>query len=189
MTEELNNPDTEGDKNWKEMREKLNLYEAKIAEYEGKERQEVFKQAGLDTTKGVGKAVEMMYEGDLTVEGIQQYASEEFKVEFGSKNIQITPAGIEVEDRQSCIVGGHHHLIINNAYDVDKNIMEPIPHGANILHFGSGQTEAVLSLNPGKYTLQLAAGDHEHRPIKPFGASKEYKPVSSKKITIEILPN
>ena len=68
------------------MREKLNLYEAKIAEYEGKERQEVFKQAGLDTTKGVGKAVEMMYEGDLSVEGIQQYASEEFQVEFGNQD-------------------------------------------------------------------------------------------------------
>ena len=86
MAEELNNPDTEGDKNWKEMREKLNLYEAKIAEYEGKERQEVFKQAGLDTTKGVGKAVEMMYEGDLTVEGIQEYASQEFQVEFGNQD-------------------------------------------------------------------------------------------------------
>ena len=87
MTEELNNSDTQqGDKNWKEMREKLNLYEAKIAEYEGKERQEVFKTAGLDTTKGVGKAVEMMYEGELTVEGIQQYASEEFQVEFGNQD-------------------------------------------------------------------------------------------------------
>jgi hypothetical protein len=85
MTEELNNSDT-GEKNWKEMREKLNLYEAKIAEYEGKERQEVFKQAGLDTTKGVGKAVEMMYEGDLTVEGIQEYASQEFQVEFGNQD-------------------------------------------------------------------------------------------------------
>ena len=89
MTEELNNSDTEateGDKNWKEMREKLNLYEEKIAEFEGKERQEVFKQAGLDTTKGVGKAVEMMYEGDLTVEGIQEYASQEFQVEFGNQD-------------------------------------------------------------------------------------------------------
>ena len=86
MTEELNNSDTQGDKNWKEMREKLNLYEAKIAEYEGKERQGVFKQAGLDTTKGVGKAVEMMYEGDLTVEGIQDYASQEFGVEFGNQD-------------------------------------------------------------------------------------------------------
>ena len=86
MTEEQNNSDTEGDKNWKEMREKLNLYEAKIAEFEGKERQEVFKQAGLDTTKGVGKAVEMMYEGDLTIEGIQDYASQEFQVEFGNQD-------------------------------------------------------------------------------------------------------
>lgn len=87
MTEELNNSDTQqGDKNWKEMREKLNLYEAKIAEYEGKERQEVFKTAGLDTTKGVGKAVEMMYEGEMTVEGIQKYASEEFGVEFGNQD-------------------------------------------------------------------------------------------------------
>lgn len=85
MTEELNNSDT-GEKNWKEMREKLNLYETKIAEYEGKERQEVFNKAGLDTTKGVGKAVEMMYEGELSVEGIQQYASEEFQVEFGNQD-------------------------------------------------------------------------------------------------------
>ncbi len=85
MTEELNSSDT-GDKNWKEMREKLSLYESKIAEYEGKERQEVFNKAGLDTTKGVGKAVEMMYEGELSVEGIQQYASEEFQVEFGNQD-------------------------------------------------------------------------------------------------------
>tara|TARA_B100000902_G_scaffold210846_1_gene200515 strand:+ start:2059 stop:2496 length:438 start_codon:yes stop_codon:yes gene_type:complete len=85
MTEELNNSDT-GDKNWKEMREKLSLYESKIAEYEGKERQQVFNEAGLDTTKGVGKAVEMMYEGDLTVEGIQEYASQEFQVEFGNQD-------------------------------------------------------------------------------------------------------
>tara|TARA_R100001463_G_scaffold1131_5_gene4840 strand:+ start:6089 stop:6529 length:441 start_codon:yes stop_codon:yes gene_type:complete len=85
MTEELNSSDT-GDKNWKEMREKLSLYESKIAEYEGKERQQVFNEAGLDTTKGVGKAVEMMYEGELSVEGIQQYASEEFQVEFGNQD-------------------------------------------------------------------------------------------------------
>lgn len=84
MTEEFNS-DT-GEKNWKEMREKLSFYEGKIAEYESKERQEVFKQAGLDTTKGVGKAVEMMYEGDLTVEGIQEYASQEFSVEFGNQD-------------------------------------------------------------------------------------------------------
>ena len=88
MTEELNNSEeaTSSDKNWKEMREKVELYEGKIAEFEAKERNQVFQSAGLDTTKGVGKAVEMMYEGDMTVEGIQAYASQEFGVEFGQQD-------------------------------------------------------------------------------------------------------
>ena len=89
MTEELNNSEEQAkdsDKNWKEMREKLESYEGKIAEFEAKERNQVFQSAGLDTTKGVGKAVEMMYEGDMTVEGIQAYASEEFGVEFGQQD-------------------------------------------------------------------------------------------------------
>ena len=89
MTEELNNSEeqaTNSDKNWKEMREKLEVYEGKIAEFEAKERKQVFQSAGLDTTKGVGKAVEMMYEGDMTVEGIQAYASQEFGVEFGQQD-------------------------------------------------------------------------------------------------------
>ena len=89
MTEELNNSEEQAknsDKNWKEMREKLEVYEGKIAEFEAKERNQVFQSAGLDTTKGVGKAVEMMYEGDMTVEGIQAYASQEFGVEFGQQD-------------------------------------------------------------------------------------------------------
>ena len=88
MTEELNNSEqaTSSDKNWKEMREQNEFLKGKVAEFEAKERQNVFQQAGLDTEKGVGKAVEMMYEGDLSVEGIKQYASEEFGVEFGQQD-------------------------------------------------------------------------------------------------------
>ena len=125
MAEELNNPDTEGDKNWKEMREKLNLYEAKIAEYEGKERQEVFKQAGLDTTKGVGKAVEMMYEGDLTVEGIQQYASEEFKVEFGNQD-RLQDNVEKSQDRlnniqQNSVVDLYNTDVVSQVREIEKS--------------------------------------------------------------------
>ena len=89
MTEELNNSEEQAkdsDKNWKEMREKLESYEGKIAEFEAKERKQVFQSAGLDTSTGVGKAVEMMYEGDMTVDGIQAYASQEFGVEFGQQD-------------------------------------------------------------------------------------------------------
>ena len=126
MTEELNNSDT-GDKNWKEMREKLDLYEAKIAEYEGKERQEVFNKAGLDTTKGVGKAVEMMYEGDMTVEGIQQYASEEFGVEFGNQDrLQDTVQATEQsQDRlnniqQNSVVDLYNTDVVSQIRDIEK---------------------------------------------------------------------
>ena len=110
----------------------------------------------------------------------------EFKVEFGSKNIQISPAGILVEGLEECMLSGHHHLIINNEYDVVANSKDPIPYGKNILHFGGGQTEAVLSLSPGKYVLQLALGDYEHTPIKPKNVSANNLPIVSKKITIEI---
>ena len=127
MTEELNNSDT-GEKNWKEMREKLNLYEAKIAEFEGKERQEVFNKAGLDTTKGVGKAVEMMYEGDMTVEGIQQYASEEFGVEFGNQDrLQDTVQATEQsQDRlnniqQNSVVDLYNEDIVSQVREVEKS--------------------------------------------------------------------
>ena len=126
MTEELNNSDT-GETNWKEMREKLNLYEAKIAEFEGKERQEVFNKAGLDTTKGVGKAVEMMYEGDLTVEGIQQYASEEFSVEFGNQDrLQDTVQATEQsQDRlnniqQNSVVDLYNTDVVSQIRDIEK---------------------------------------------------------------------
>ena len=125
MTEELNNSDTQSDKNWKEMREKLNLYEAKIAEYEGKERQEVFKQAGLDTTQGVGKAVEMMYEGDLTVEGIQQYASEEFKVEFGNQdrlqeNVEQSQERLDNIQKNS-VVDLYNTDVVSQVRDIEKS--------------------------------------------------------------------
>jgi hypothetical protein len=112
--------------------------------------------------------------------------SKEFKVEFGSKNIQISPAGILVEDIEECMVSGHHHLIINNEYDVVANSKDPIPYGKNILHFGGGQTEAVLTLSPGKYILQLVIGDYEHTPIKPKNASANNLPIVSKKIVVEI---
>ena len=101
MAEEQINSDT-SDKNWKEMREKLETYEGIIAEFEAKERQSVFKQAGLDPSKGVGKAVDMMFEGDLTVENLKQYATEEFGVEFGQQDrIQDNVKQSQVEQSQN----------------------------------------------------------------------------------------
>ena len=83
------------------------------------------------------------------IDGFQS-SNKEFKVEFGTKNIIISPAGIEVENIKDCHISGHHHLIINNSYNVQENIGIPIPFDRNILHFGGGQTETLLTLPPGK---------------------------------------
>ena len=127
MTEELNNSDT-GDKNWKEMREKLELYESKIAEYEAKERNTVFSEAGLDTSKGVGKAIEMMFEGELTVENIQQYATEEFGVEFGQQDrLQETVQAAEQSQerlnniQKNSVVDIYNQDVVSQIRDIEKS--------------------------------------------------------------------
>ena len=87
MTEEIESQEANsGDKNWKEVREQNEFLKGKVAEYEAKERTQFFQLAGLDTTKGVGKAVDMMFEGELTVDNIKTYATEEFGVEFGQQD-------------------------------------------------------------------------------------------------------
>ena len=127
MTEEQNNSDT-GDKNWKEMRDKLEVYEGKIAEYEAKERSTVFNQAGLDTSKGVGKAVEMMFEGELTVDNIKQYATEEFGVDFGQEG-GLQDAVQEAEKSQerlnniqkNSVVDIYNQDVVSQIRDIEKS--------------------------------------------------------------------
>ena len=53
---------------------------------------------------------------------------------------------------------------------------EEIPSNRNHLHFGGGQTEARIELPPGRHTIQLLMGDHEHVPHDP--------PLYSERITV-----
>ena len=136
----------------------------------------------LEQDPGGCDAVELFFNSPK--DGFQT-SKPSFKVEFGSKNIFISPAGMMVERIDQCNVSGHHHLIINKAYNVSENIEVPIPFDTNVLHFGGGQTEAELSLPPGKYVLQLALGDYQHMPV-PINGKKDI--ALSKEINIEILP-
>ena len=55
---------------------------------------------------------------------------------------------------------------------------DPIPNDFNHLHFGAGQTEAIVNLPPRTHTLQLMLGDDNHVPHNP--------PVMSKPIRIYV---
>lgn len=93
-----------------------------------------------------------------------------FLVQFGLSGMGIAPAGFEKSNT------GHHHLLIN-VDDID--FKKPIPSSSNHIHFGGGQSEAVINLDPGKYSLQLLLGNFTHTPHNP--------PVISEKIKIEVL--
>ena len=92
------------------------------------------------------------------------------KIVFGLSGMGVAPAGIDFPNT------GHHHLLVDleNLPDLSK----PIPADKNHIHFGKGQTEAILELPKGKRTLQLLMGNYLHIPHK--------EPVISDKITIFI---
>ena len=92
------------------------------------------------------------------------------KIVFGLSGMGVAPAGIDFPNT------GHHHLLVDleNLPDLNK----PIPANKNHIHFGKGQTEAILELPKGKRTLQLLMGNYLHIPHK--------EPVISNKITIFI---
>jgi hypothetical protein len=96
-------------------------------------------------------------------------AGKPFRVWFGLRYMGVAPSGVKFPNT------GHHHLLI----DADLPPMDQrIPSDRNHLHFGAGETEAMIELPPGKHTLQLLLGDENHVPHNP--------PVYSKKITIYV---
>ncbi|RAI70238.1 ATPase [Pseudomonas fluorescens] len=91
-------------------------------------------------------------------------------VKFAVENIALAPAGNTTKNT------GHHHLLI----DVDELPAAgvPIPKDANHRHFGGAETQAEVTLTPGKHTLQLELGDSNHMPFDP--------PIVSEKITVDV---
>ena len=90
-------------------------------------------------------------------------------VVFGLKGMGVCPAGLQKANT------GHHHLLIDTGL---PSFGDPIGKDENHRHFGGGQTEAVIDLEPGNHTLQLLLGDHNHIPHFP--------PVMSEKINIRV---
>ena len=93
-----------------------------------------------------------------------------FLIQFGLSGMGIAPAGT---DRANT---GHHHLLIN-VNDID--LSKPIPSSSNHIHFGGGQTESLVNLMPGDYSLQLVLGDMTHTPHNP--------PIISQRINITVI--
>jgi hypothetical protein len=98
--------------------------------------------------------------------------SSPFKVIFGlTPNMGVAPSGVEKANV------GHHHLLIDTTLNPDE-LTQPITVDEKHVHFGKGQTETMVTLPPGKHTLQLELGDWTHIPFN--------KPVQSEVISITV---
>ena len=80
------------------------------------------------------------------------------KVQFGLKGMQIGPLGDLTPGK------GHHHLIIDGKPIVKGEV---VPADAKHIHFGKGQTETEVKLEPGEHTLTMQFADGAHRSYGP----------------------
>lgn len=94
------------------------------------------------------------------------------KVKFGLEGMTVRPAGEDPLDKTS----GHHHLIIDGEPGA---LGTAVPADERHIHYGLGQTEAEVTLAPGKHTLTMQFAD---------GAHLSYGPELSATITVEVLP-
>jgi hypothetical protein len=91
-------------------------------------------------------------------------------VKFGAEGIKVVP----ITDTTSGT--GHHHLLIDQA-DMPP-LDRPLPTDDAHKHYGKGQTQDTIHLEPGTHTLQLDFADARHMQFDP--------PIVSKKITIHV---
>ena len=73
--------------------------------------------------------------------------------------------------------GGHHHLLVNRELPLD--FKQALPFNEQYIHFGKGQMESVLTLEPGTYSLRLLLADNKHFPY--FVYSKPVRVTVTKK--------
>ena len=79
-----------------------------------------------------------------------------FTVKFGIEGLPLAPI------TEATPHAGHHHLLINRELPLDFS--KPLPFTEQYIHFGKGQMETVLNLQPGPYALRLVLADHRHVP-------------------------
>lgn len=86
------------------------------------------------------------------------YVGRKTLIRFGLTGMGVAPAGFDKANT------GHHHLLIDTSLHA---LDERIPNDFEHLHFGLGQTEALVTLPLGTHSLQLVLADADHVPHKP----------------------
>ena len=81
-----------------------------------------------------------------------------FRVTFGlSGGWGLAPISKPIDGKS-----GHHHLLVDR--DLPLDFKTALPFNDQYIHFGKGQMETVLTLEPGTYNLRLLLADDKHLP-------------------------
>ncbi|MDN5204101.1 DUF4399 domain-containing protein [Fulvivirgaceae bacterium BMA10] len=76
------------------------------------------------------------------------------RVSMGVKGMEVEPAGAVNEGK------GHHHIIIDGSF-IEKGVV--VPADSTHIHYGKGQTEVEVTLQPGTHTLTMQFADGFHQ--------------------------
>ena len=87
-----------------------------------------------------------------------------FELQFRIHGKTVAPAGTEPENPDK----GHFHLLVDTDTVPAGTV---IPSDKKHIHFGKGQTSALLDLPPGKHKITLLFADGAHRSFGPEWAS------------------
>jgi hypothetical protein len=84
---------------------------------------------------------------------------------FTLSGMGIAPAGVNYPNT------GHIHLLIDLPLE-EIDLSKPLPFTLEVIHLSHGETEVIVDLEPGTYTLQAILTDHEHVAFDPLVASE-----------------
>ena len=95
-----------------------------------------------------------VYFSNISGKVLSAKVGEQVVLKFGVRGMTVQPAGEIVANT------GHHHLIINNSAISEGQI---VPKGETHIHFGKGETETTVTIEPHMKTLTLQFADGAHR--------------------------
>jgi len=113
--------------------EEIAKLSAELSGHKEKELDDVFKQLGLDSSKGFGKALKQVYDGDVTVEAVEEFARTEYGYESSGVPQEVTQSEEEpvVRDDARARVA---QLDANSQSDVPRDVLDDLQ---NIIAKGS----------------------------------------------------
>ncbi|AFK19202.1 DUF4399 domain-containing protein [Haloferax mediterranei ATCC 33500] len=116
------------------------------------------------------EAVTTTADSDTYMNGVSSDASVSFEVpsagaELTSTYVQwkATADGVTIEEAGAVNEGaGHYHILVDTEPVTPGEV---IPSDDSHIHYGTGQEDGVLELEPGEHTLHLQVGDGKHKAM------------------------